>query len=71
MQEDDLQNTLAWLSRVQGIKLDADEVADPADAAARLGQLAQEESRHLPFESEPSQFVKLLHDLAPKDLSDD
>jgi hypothetical protein len=71
MDEIELQTTLVWMRRRQGIDLDTGTLADPAAAAAKLSELAQEQSRHLPFGSEPPQFVRLLHDLAPKDVTND
>ncbi len=68
MNEDELNAIETWLRRYQNVELPQTEIADPAAAAARLGDLAQSLISDLRTEAEPSAFARLLHDLAPENL---
>jgi hypothetical protein len=56
-----------WLKTYQTIDA-PDDIADPSRSAGGLGAVVQENLCRLEFDSEPSGFVRLLHQLAPKEL---
>jgi len=61
-------NALAdWLKAYQGIDA-PDGIADPSRSPGGLGGVVQENLCRLEFDSEPSGFVRMLHQLAPKEL---
>lgn len=56
-----------WASGVQSLSPDALDLNEPATSVAQAMDLARDTAMtvNLPFETEPSNFVKLLHQLAP------
>lgn len=63
----DTSNIAAWLREFQAIDA-ADDLSRPSRAGSELVQANLE---RLAFEAEPSAFARLLHRLAPKELSDE
>ena len=61
-------NALAdWLKAYQGIDA-PDGIADPSRSVGGLSAVIQDNLSRLEFDSEPSGFARLLHQLAPKEL---
>lgn len=56
-----------WAAEAQKLSASALDLNEPAESLLKAIDLAREtaQSLDLPFETEPSSFVKLLHDLAP------
>ena len=71
MGDDELERIAAWMRCYQSIEMDAGRIADPLQSSEGLNQLVQNMIEALPFEAEPLAFARRLHELAPKDLSDD
>ena len=57
MTDEDLAALAAWLRQTQGVKLDTEQLHDPAAAAAKYGAQARRAARGLPFGTEPSGFA--------------
>ncbi len=60
----------AWLRAYQGIDA-PDEIADPSRTGRGPGHLVQDNLDRLVFDTEPSSFTKMLHQLAPEGLDDE
>ncbi len=62
-----------WLHRYQGMPetITGDGPTDPSRTTGGIGDLLQARLGDLDFDSEPAQFLRLLHDLAPVELRGD
>lgn len=52
-----------WLRRYQGVTIDSAALVDPAAIAARLEALARTAAQELPFDVEPTGFVRVFRSL--------
>lgn len=59
-----------WLQRHQAVTVDPAALVDPAAIAARLGTLARTAASDLPFDVEPTGFVRIFASLAPSEEGD-
>lgn len=55
-----------WFETFQGFAVPAEALYDPSRGSG-LGEMVKAAARKLPFESEPSEFLDLLYDLAPEE----
>ncbi len=62
-----------WLHRYQGMPESAgrDGPLDPSRTIGGISELLQARLADLDFDSEPAQFLRLLHELAPTELRGD
>jgi len=68
-----LQNSalIQWLADYQGLDMTDERVAAPARSAAVFAETIRRTAAGLAFDTEPANFYKLLHDLAPNELKTD
>ena len=59
-----------WLRRYQAVTVDTAALADPAGIAARLGTLARTAAAKLPFDVEPTGFMRIFASLARRGEGD-
>ncbi len=59
-----------WLQRYQAVAVERAALADPAAIAARLGTLARTAAAKLPFDVEPTGFMRIFASLARRGEGD-
>ncbi len=59
-----------WLHQYQAVTVDRAALADPAAIAARLETLARTSAEKLPFDIDPTGFVRIFESLARGDEGD-
>lgn len=64
-----LEAVTTWAEQVQALSSEPMGLDESAESIIKSGDLARDTARELrmPFETEPSAFVKLLNELAPDD----
>ncbi len=69
----DLAAITEWLQRYQGIPKAAGQNVpiDPSRTAGGVSSLLQSQLADLDFDSEPAQYLRMLHELAPAELRGD
>lgn len=60
-----------WLSHFQRLDMRAEHYSGPGEAAATYGRIIGEVAAGMSFDTNPADFNKLLHDLAPEITEDD
>jgi len=68
MAKDRRESITEWATEAQHLSPDALDLNEPAESIILAMDLAWQTAARvdLPFETEPSSFVKLLHNLAPR-----
>ena len=68
MQNENAGDVSVWLKRFHNIERTEDQLVHTASTADAFCTAAAAAIDGAPFESEPSQFFALLHELAPSEL---
>lgn len=68
MQNENSGDVSAWLKRFHNIERSPEQLVHTANTTDAFSAAATAVAAGAPFESEPSQFFALLHELAPDEL---
>ncbi len=63
---DEIGRWVEWLARMHHVTVDAQILVDPLKTVWRVGELARSAAETLPFDSDPTEFYRLLEALAEK-----